>query len=550
MMDVMEKYKIFFQQFDKEIQEKFSEFFSTFKLYSYEKLNTTKAQDKSKLVSMYSVAFTYLIQNVSNDLSNMSEEELYQLVLSEKANYTHKRVLSRYYGFLKASGLYNFKNNLSIVSGVYAKTQNDFYTTEEWSSMVNVALDIDTILPKALNNVKAARCWLYLLLHLCVAWRKYDILTLPAMDNLLNIEKYTLKWFEENVFTLEDAGYIINNVKLYAEQYLMRKNEAKKYFNVPYSFYIPLAIAFIVTENWRRILNQDKLFGNFDGKTKMADYLGDSVQGFSSLKANRTLLSFVDAKASEIGANDIVRISSYMRSHKVNGYYFSDNTSVYLKSNYSDKELNEITIQLYNRGLFGWMYDSLLKIVSDENIKTQKQTTMDIINLKNNLSAKQMNEIAGILYSQNLTKENVLNEILKMSQDEIKLLFLQLQYGEKVSKQEGIFCIKPNECNEKATVNCYMCKYSIPSIHALFSIKDELYDIFSKTKEERYIYSYDRLRILNKMLKLYSVVKEAVDAFGEGYVNSIIPLQETKDKLVTTYKKLIKEEENEQYKGS
>lgn len=44
MMDVMEKYKIFFQQFDKEIQEKFSEFFSTFKLYSYEKLNTTKAQ--------------------------------------------------------------------------------------------------------------------------------------------------------------------------------------------------------------------------------------------------------------------------------------------------------------------------------------------------------------------------------------------------------------------------------------------------------------------------------------------------------------------------
>lgn len=550
MMDVMEKYRIFFQQFDKEIQEKFSEFFSTFKLYSYEKLNTTKAQDKSKLVSMYSVAFTYLIQNVSNDLSNMSEEELYKLVLNEKANYTHKRVLSRYYGFLKASGLYNFKNNLSIVSGVYAKTQNDFYTTEEWSSMVNVALDIDTILPKAINNVKAARCWLYLLLHLCVAWRKYDILTLPAMDNLLNIEKYTLKWFEENVFTLEDAGYIINNVKLYAEQYLMRKNEAKKYFNVPYSFYIPLAIAFIVTENWRRILNQDKLFGNFDGKTKMVDYLGDSVQGFSSLKANRTLLSFVDAKASEMGANDIVRISSYMRSHKVNGYYFSDNTSVYLKSNYSDKELNEITIQLYNRGLFGWMYDSLLKIVSDENIKTQKQTTMDIINLKNNLSAKQMNEIAGILYSQNLTKENVLNEILKMSQDEIKLLFLQLQYGEKVSKQEGIFCIKPNECNEKATVNCYMCKYSIPSIHALFSIKDELYDIFSKTKEERYIYSYDRLRILNKMLKLYSVVKEAIDAFGEGYVNSIIPLQETKDKLVTTYKKLIKEEENEQYKGS
>ena len=52
------------------------------------------------------------------------------------------------------------------------------------------------------------------------------------------------------------------------------------------------------------------------------------------------------------------------------------------------------------------------------------------------------------------------------------------------------------------------------------------------------------------MLKLYSVVKEAVDAFGEGYVNSIIPLQETKDKLVTTYKKLIKEEKNEQYKGS
>ena len=405
--------------------------------------------------------------------------------------------------------MFKFINNMSFASTPSIKTEEDFYTLEEWSCFANIALDIDNVLPRALKNVTTARCWLYLVLHLCVAWRKGDILSLPAMDNLIGIEKYTLQWFKENKFTLADAGYVISNVKLYAEQYLILKTGVKKHFNIPLSFYIPVALAVIVAENWRRIQKNDKLLGRFQGdKSLLEKHLGDDMKHFSSLKANRTLLSLVDEKAEEIGANNLARISSYMRAHKVDDHYFSDQTSVYLRSTYSDKELHEVTMMLYDRGMFGWMYDSFLKNVSEEKDIIQKQNTFTIAELRKKLPSDKLNEVAGILSNQRMTKENVINEILALPQDRIQSLFTELYSGEKVSRQGDVYCIKPDECNDRLQTDCVFCKYSIPTVHLLFSIKDELERIFSEIENNSISYRYDRIRSIDKMLKLFTVIIE------------------------------------------
>ena len=394
-----------------------------------------------------------------------------------------------------------------------------------------------------MNNVTYAKCWLYLLLHLCLAWRKSDIISMPALDNLLDIEKYDLKWFEENSFHMKDANYIISNTKLYVEQYQTQKTGAYKHFNVPDSFKIPVSIAIIILEQWRRRLSQESLFGkdNFSSTQVLTNYLGETMRQFSSIKANRTLLSLVDNLSGETGtANSYIRVSTYMRSHKANYYNMSDTTSIYLHSMYSDTELNEATLQLYDRGMFGWLYDSLLKMAEDEKISQKEQTDL-IVYMKQGISADRLEQLSEFLYQQSITKERVINEILKLSQDEIRSIVKKLADGSLISKQDGVLCIRENNCRYPVRTDCMNCEYSIPTVYTLLSVCAELNNIF---KSKVPSCQYDRIRTMNKMLRLYSVVKEAENAFGEEYINSYIDALELKQNICDTYKLLSAKEED------
>ena len=229
-----------------------------------------------------------------------------------------------------------------------------------------------------------------------------------------------------------------------------------------------------------------------------------------------------------------------MRSHKANYYNMSDTTSIYLHSMYSDTELNEATIQLYDRGMFGWLYDSLLKVAEDEKIPQKEQTDL-IVHMKQGISADRLEQLSELLYQQSITKERVINEILKLSQDEIRSIVKKLADGSLISKQDGVLCIRENNCRYPVRTDCMNCEYSIPTVYTLLSVCTELNNIF---KSKVPSCQYDRIRTMNKMLRLYSVVKEAENAFGEEYINSYIDALELKQNICDTYKLLSAKEED------
>ena len=365
---------------------------------------------------------------------------------------------------------------------------------------------------------------------------------MPALNNLLDIEKYDLNWFEENIFDMKDANYIINNTKLAVEQYRTQKTNAYKHFNIPDSFKLPVSVAIIIVEQWRRRMKTESLFGkdSFSNTQILTNYLGELMNKFSSIKANRTLLSLVDNLAEEVKASEYVKISTYMRSHKTNYYNMSDTTSVYLQSMYSDTELNEVTIQLYDRGMFGWLYDSLLKAAENEKVPKEEQTDL-IVQMRQGIPADRLEQLSELLYQQSLTKERVINEIMKLSHDEIKNVIKKLADGSLTSKQDGVLCIRENNCKYPVRTDCMNCEYSIPTVYTLLSVCTELNNIFQKKIPSC---QYDRIRTMDKMLKLYSVIKEAENTFGVEYVNSYIDSLELKQNICNTYKLLSAKEEN------
>lgn len=477
------------------------------------------------------------------DVNSLTEIDIRKIITSKDIPVAYIRNFGYYLSYLKGNDLINIDITIKVKQGRNIKKDTDFYSLEEWSSFVNLAVDIDKHIQKAMNNVTYAKCWLYLLLHLCLAWRKSDILSMPALDNLLEIEKYDLQWFEENAFKMKDANYVINNTKLAVEQYRTQKTNAYKHFNIPDSFKLPVSIAIIIVEQWRRRMKTESLFGkdSFSNTQILTNYLGETMRQFLSIKANRTLLSLVDNLAGETGtANSYVRVSTYMRSHKTNYYNMSDTTSVYLHSMYSDTELNEVTIQLYDRGMFGWLYDSLLKAAEDQKVSKEEQTNL-IVQMKQGISADRLEQLSEMLYQQSITKERVINEIMKLSHDEIKNIIKKLADGNLTSKQDGVLCIRENNCRYPVRTDCVNCEYSIPTAYTLLSVCTELNNIFQKKIPSC---QYDRIRTMDKMLKLYSVVKEAENAFGEEYINSYIDALELKQNICDTYRLLSAKEED------
>lgn len=554
MNDPYEKVDYWINKYDEETQSKYPVLFDTYKDFMHEKITNSKRAKKNLMVMVSTCMklFHYLVSSMNElrlkhkaenfDVDSLTEIDVRKIITSKDIPVAYIRNFGYYLSYLKENNLINIDITIKVKQGRNIKKDTDFYSLEEWSYFVNLAVDIDKHIQKAMNNVIYAKCWLYLLLHLCLAWRRSDILSMPTLDNLLDIEKYDLKWFEENVFKMKDANYIINNTKLAVEQYHTQKTNAYKHFNIPDSLKVPVAIAIMIVEQWRRKMITELLFGkdSFSSTQILANYLGEPMNQFSSIKANRTLLSFVDNLAEEVEASEYVKISTYMRSHKTNYYNMSDTTSIYLHSMYSDTELNEVTIQLYDRGMFGWLYDSLLKVAADEKVPKKEQTDL-IVQMKQGISADRLEQLSELLYQQSITKERVINEIMKLSHDEIKNVIKKLADGSLTSKQDGVMCIRKNNCKYPVRTDCVNCEYSIPTVYTLLSVCTELNNIFQKKIPSC---QYDKIRTLDKMLKLYSVVKEAENTFGEEYVNSYIDSLELKQNICNTYKLLSAKEED------
>ncbi len=552
--DPYEKVDYWLNRYDDEKHSKYPILFKTYKDFIYEKITNSKSAKKNLMVKTgaYMNLFRYLLTCMDElalkhkeenfDVNSLTEIDIRKIITSKDIPITYVQYLGYYLTYLKENKQLDIDITIKVKQGIKMKKDNDFYSLEEWSSFVNLAVDIDKHIQKSMNNITYAKCWLYLLLHLCLAWRKSDILSMPALNNLLDIEKYDLNWFEENVFDMKDANYIISNTKLAVEQYCTQKTNAYKHFNIPDSFKLPVSISIIILEQWRRRMKTESLFGkdSFSNTQILTNYLGEFMNKFSSIKANRTLLSFVDNLAEEIKASEYVKISTYMRSHKTNYYNMSDTTSVYLHSMYSDTELNEVTIQLYDRGMFGWLYDSLLKAAEDEKVPKKEQTDL-IVQMRQGIPADRLEQLSEMLYQQSITKERVINEIMKLSHDEIKNIIKKLADGNLTSKQDGVLCIRENNCKYPVRTDCINCEYSIPTVYTLLSVCAELNNIFQKKIPSC---QYDRIRTMDKMLKLYSVIKEAENTFGKEYVNSYIDSLELKQNICNTYKLLSAKEEN------
>lgn len=446
---------------------------------------------------------------MDKEITEYSDAELVALIKNKEFTRTTKQhaIWFLNYIYKEQPEKCCFNVETTLLQREKLKAEDDFYSPEEWTAFINTFFDVDRHLGHAYEDCRFARYWLYSILHMSLAW------------------------FESNIFTLIDAQKIINCIKLPVEQYCIPKTGARKHFNIPRIALIPTAIAFIVCEHWRRKRCDTMLFGKFTVYTKEIAELFKLETEFSSLKANRTLLSFFNEKASEINelSGQAGFLTSYMRSHKSTMMGNSDTTTIYLHSTYDERESISMAKQIVDRGAFGWLYHELLEMSGNEKT-TFKENTNQIAELRKNVSPQQVEAISSIMYSIAKERDMLLEEIYSLYDDEIKEKATMLLCGGLLSKSDDIYCLMSNRCPYPTENNCILCRYSIPTTFSLMLVGEELKRLLLELGSQS---KTDRTRLTYQIGKLITILKEAISEFGYEYIKTYIDYEEI-NRLITT----------------
>ena len=524
---VKEKYDFLVQTLPKDYQKKFPDTIRRHAGYTRYLIN--KRKNLKRNISNHFKALKTMLSLMDKEITEYSDEELAGLIRDNSFT-----TAARQYAVWFLTYIYNqkpeqfmFSLEMSMLRRETVRGEEDFYTPEEWASFAAVFFDIDRHIEKAFADCFYARSWLYVLLHMSLAWRKSDVLNIPALENLIDISEYTLEWFEENAFSIADAQQVINHVKLAAEQYHTQKTGAKKHFNIPQAALLPTAVALIICEQWRRKKGQAVLFEKFYADTKKMTEMFGLETGFLSMKANRTLLSMFNETAGGMAelSGKAGTLTSYMRSHRTSKMGNANITKVYLRSTYNEDESVAMGKQSIDRGFFGWLYDRLLDL-ADNKRGTFKENTELIVQMKEALPARKVESISGALYGIIKEREMLLNEIYSWQEDEIKEKTELLFSGKLMSRTEDVSCLVSGRCPYPTEDKCMLCRYSIPTTFSLAMAGDELKRLlteFGRTNAEDVI---DRINLTYQIGKLIMVLKEAIDRFGYEYIETYIDYKE------------------------
>ncbi|CUP57719.1 Uncharacterised protein [Turicibacter sanguinis] len=557
-----DRYELLERKLTKEQKKQFPFLIRTYKEFVFCKLNNSTANSIVYLTSELFNALSRFINLLSKDMQLLTDDEILQILSTDGLTDGDRENIALYLNYLRRgySDECLFKNQYNRYREVKGTAADAIYTLEEWVNYSNFLTDIDRHIEKSFERYAYAKRWLYAILHFSVAWRSGDFLETPGLDFLdsgsnpdfdnLDINRYTLDWFKNNDFKLSDGQIIINAVKRFVEDRETQKTGALKHFIIPTHYVIPVSIAFIIAEQHRRASNSSTLFSVKVMDTRsIRNTLGEEMAGFSSRKANRSLLSYIYDEATESEKYNSIAYSmaSYMRSHKPNRYQIAQTTSHYIYALNKDGDIHTISRQLFRRGVFGWLYKVMIDLAySDDPIYSEQyqslsQMTNDIETIQKDLSASGIENISRFMSYELKSRRNVFNELFQAPKDQVKELIHQLILGNLSSKEKNIYCVKPKKCPFPTQSSCKGCRYSIPTNYSLLAISDELLGLCEKLSLVDINDTVSRAKYSHQITRLMMVLREAkteFDKFDPDYFKTFVPLKKLGNRIAEVTPKM------------
>lgn len=538
-------------------------------------LSKTKRNNQGKiylinyLVHSTQILDDYLYENNTQEIYTLSTTKLVYLINITRAQSLEQVAII--YGFLKfisrdtnirikASNqkkqFFNI-NDIKNPSTEYKKNKDkkakhEIYSFNQYKSLFDFINDkkyhIDKYFTLSIKNKGIyLSSWLYVILHLNNAWRNGDIITFPRLnfDSLeLQYGITNIDWFKTNNISFALSKQIMTLINHY--EFKVNKTQVNAHFFCSNQLMDTLATILLMLDLHIKYeyVGEKKEFNkpvmmfynkyNSISKFRANNFIKcaniDNFD-FSSLKMNKTILTYIYKLSDEKGS---LLLSKYLRAH-------TNEKSTLHYVNIDKNEIDFLVEQLFARGEFGYIYDTLLDIIDKKNIKLLEEKTKKILQIKNFFGNELKIEatLSMINYFYDERKE-VLELLTNKSYDECLTLLSDIYMNNLPSRKNNIQCLhSKNGCVCIEVNNCVDCKYSIPSIYALNAICDsvksdlKIYNNTSKIPQ--------KIKTSLLLMKKKQLLKEAIKRYGKDYIYSILEM--TSEEFLDIFSRILPPEE-------
>jgi hypothetical protein len=235
---------------------------------------------------------------------------------------------------------------------------------------------------------------------------------------------------------------------------------------------------------------------------------------------------------------------AYELSQRLRGHTDLDSTATYIKSTNKDGSIDRVSLNLVNRGHFGWLYHFIVEHYFDsaEN-HTMEQRTKYMMALREEYTPVELESLSHFLMKRQQERESLALQIAKMPKQELTHLLYRISRGEMPAKIKHGQCFTYPECNKPTAVSCLSCEHLIPKTYLLISmdqeIKRRIQSIQTATYPALVVRDYQLL------VMLLDLLSQATKEFGKEYVETYISIKDLKMELSNMQPKLLLMEELE-----
>ena len=435
------------------------------------------------------------------------------------------------------------------------------YSEKSFINLAIALIDIienKELLEKTYYNWNNSSALCYIFLHLCLAWRRNDLITklpTPNLNLIDDIEKYPnfIEWLKDgNELSEKTSLLICKDIETKVKRFNItaNKNQQNLLCIIPKFLSKHLAILLCInktnkdaTKNSNRkvtrydrnftklgVENVSKIFSK-EFNVDLINILGDS---FNNIKATKSFLTLITEKSEEFGLAYGYYLSQKLRAHKNSKEILSDTTKIYL-----DKDISKAAIMAFAAGTMGSVKYNLLALVDDnfesmsllnkaDNIVSLAMTPYEIETYIKTLAIKS-EEIKKILLSTLTTKERKLKFFYQVlygmncygKHEDTKCIFKIIKNID--NKIEEISVYENVKCPFR-TKTCIGCVHLIAKRYFMYFVEDKFNEVLNSLESSSS--QIDKEIHIGRLQEIYlPTILDLYDVFGKENVKNLLNIQ-------------------------
>lgn len=509
--------------------------------FIFDRLNKTNFNSNSLryVVNSFLNCTISLIEFIGNDeLKNKSTNEINLVLLNTNKKHLELCELylylrSYFYSYPNEIFKFSFKklNSPYDIDKKKRKTKThskEVFSYEEFDYIFSYTNDLIHLKPaimdclKALNDSSEYRfknlcyTWLYVLVHLNNAWRHTDVCEMKMVNlGFLNIE--SLSDFQQRILSPKEINKIVS--LLLSKDYAVSKTNVTTKLYITESIKESLAYSYTLCYLFNkekhpfsdRIIHFNNKANTFNHSYNKAFFSNSEITiNFQNRKMNRTLLSLmyklVQKNNPKTSSIDIVK---RLRSHRN-----MESTHTYI--DVPEEDLNSLTVNLFDKGIFGYIPDAMIKIIEGKPLSIQ-QTKQPLNNIGKIFKDIYNIEVSSGFINHLITeKELLIDQFIKKDPIDVFNQLNNLKLNLLPGKDENFQCLAENNYCVYPGKDCSDCILSVPNFYAISNIVRKIISNIKYIKNEfGSLEQTEKVKYANLTLNLLETLHYAIERFGE-----------------------------------